>query len=213
MIQPNTITGVILAYAGGRASVGQASAPIDQQGNFSVPVHPQPATQSIALTPPFGSPYSTLVLGVALSPGETNITAQINAALAVVGTFIGLPSVSSLATNARGFATPASGNVAVKTVSANYAAVAADETILYSGVMDGSQGITLPTTGIGIGKAYTVKVISTDTTAGALNINTSNSVEWAGNPQLYAIPTGIATGGAVTLIWDGTNWWITEYNQ
>ena len=102
---------------------------------------------------------------------------------------------------------------AIRAVSASYVATAADGTILYSGVMDGSKGITLPTIGLSPGKIITVKVTSTDTTAGPLNVNTSNAAEWAGNPQLYAIPTGIATGGTVTLVWDGTAWWITEYSQ
>ena len=210
---PNTITGVILPYAGGAASVGTAQAPIDQQGNFSVPVSPQPTTQTITLTPPLGAPYSALSLSVTLVPGVTNITGQINGALTVVGAHIGLPASAALATDTAGFAVPATGDFAVKPVSASYTATVADQVILYTGVMDGTQGVTLPTTGIKIGKVYTVKVISTDATAGPLNINTSNSVEWAGNPQLYAIPTGIATGGTVTLVWDGTNWWITEYSQ
>lgn len=102
---------------------------------------------------------------------------------------------------------------AVKPVSASYVATAADGIILYSGAMDGTHGITLPTTGLRAGQSITVKVTSTDATAGPLNVNTSNAAEWAGNPQLYAIPTGIATGGTVTLVWDGTAWWITEYSQ
>jgi hypothetical protein len=102
---------------------------------------------------------------------------------------------------------------AAKTVSASYTALPADGTIFYSGVMDGSHGITLPTTGIPAGKTITVKVVSTDATGSALNVNTSNAGEYAGNPQLFTIPAGAAAGGVATLQWDGAKWWLLEYSQ
>ena len=101
----------------------------------------------------------------------------------------------------------------VKSVSVSYAAKPGDSIILYSGVMDGSQGITLPVVGISIGKIYTVKVISTDATGSALNINTGNTAEMAGNPQLYSIPTGVHIGGSIILVWDGYNYWALLYKQ
>ena len=107
---PNTITGVIAPYAGGNAQVGQAQTPIDQQGNFTVPVAPQPTTQTIILTPPLGTPYSPLSLSVALVPGTTNITVQIAGALTVVGEFIGLPGAAVLGTSMRGYAQSNSGS-------------------------------------------------------------------------------------------------------
>jgi hypothetical protein len=100
-----------------------------------------------------------------------------------------------------------------KQVSASYAAKPADEVILYSGLMDGSQAITLPTTGLPAGKVMTVKVISTDTNASALNIATGNAGEYAGNPQLYTKPAGAAMGGVASLVWDGSAWWLLEYSQ
>jgi len=100
-----------------------------------------------------------------------------------------------------------------QSVSSSYDAVATDSVIFYSGVMDGSQGITLPLTGLVPGKTITVKVTSTDAGASALNVNTGNDAEYAGNPQLYTIPAGAAVGGTATLVWDGTAWWLTEYSQ
>jgi hypothetical protein len=99
-----TIVGQVPAYAGGQASVGQATAPIDQQGNFAVPVSPSPAVQTIKLTPPQGSPYSTLSLSVTLTVGATNITAQAAAAFTTVGKFIGLLGCAPVNTEERGYA-------------------------------------------------------------------------------------------------------------
>ena len=101
----------------------------------------------------------------------------------------------------------------VQLVTASYTALPSDETILYSGVMDGSQGITFPLVGVIQGKTYTVKVISTDATAGPLNVNTGNAAEWAGNPQIFSIPGGVATGGIVSVVWNGAAWWLTQYSQ
>jgi len=100
-----------------------------------------------------------------------------------------------------------------KSVSASYTALPTDSVIFYSGVMDGSQGITLPTVGVAAGKTITVKVTSTDTGASALNVTTGNAAEYAGNPQLFTIPGGAAVGGIATLAWDGAHWWLTEYSQ
>ena len=69
-----------------------------------------------------------------------------------------------------------------KLVSASYTALATDTVVFYSGVMDGTQGITLPTAGLVKGQEIAVKVISTDTGASALNVNTGNAAEYAGNP-------------------------------
>jgi hypothetical protein len=108
--QPNSITGVIPPYAGGSAKVGTAMAPIDQQGNFSVPVRPSPATQTIVLTPPLGAPYLPLSLSVVLAPGAKNITAQIAGALTVVGAHIGIPGSLLLGTDVSGNAVPGTGD-------------------------------------------------------------------------------------------------------
>ena len=101
----------------------------------------------------------------------------------------------------------------VKSTAVSYVATPADSTIFFSGVMDGTQGITLPTTGLTPGKVISVKVTSADATAGPLNINTGNAAEYAGNPQLYSIPGGAKVGGSVTLEWDGSAWWLLVYNQ
>jgi hypothetical protein len=105
-----------------------------------------------------------------------------------------------------------------KNVSASYAADPADSVILYSGVMDGSQAITLPTASkeartLAAGKIMTVKVISTDAGTSALNVATSNAAEYAGNPQLSTKPAGAAMGGVASLVWDGSAWWLLEYSQ
>ena len=100
-----------------------------------------------------------------------------------------------------------------KSVSESYTALATDSVIFYSGVMDGTQGITLPTAGVAPGKTITVKVISTDAGGSALNVNTGNAAEYAGNPQLYAIPGGAAVGGIASFAWDGAHWWLTGYSQ
>jgi hypothetical protein len=102
---------------------------------------------------------------------------------------------------------------ASKSVSASYEAQPTDGVIFYSGVMDGSQGITLPTADVALGKVITVKVTSADTGASALNVNTSNAAEYVGNPQLFTIPGGAAVGGIASLVWDGSAWWLLEYNQ
>jgi hypothetical protein len=104
-------------------------------------------------------------------------------------------------------------NPPLKTVSSSYSAELADEIILYSGVMDGSQGITLPTAKVRVGKVITVKVVSTDAGGSALNVNTGNAGEYAANPQLFSIPAGAAIGGVASLIWDGSAWWLLEYSQ
>jgi hypothetical protein len=103
-------------------------------------------------------------------------------------------------------------STAIKSVGASYAALPTDETILYSGVMDGSQSIILPVTGISPGKKYIVKIVSADASGGPLNVNTSSS-EYAGNPQLFTIPGGAAMGGCAVLVWDGNNWWLESYAQ
>jgi hypothetical protein len=108
---------------------------------------------------------------------------------------------------------PTTPTAAPNTVSVSYEANPADSVILYSGVMDGSQAITLPTAGLAAGKIMTVKVISTDTGASALNVATSNAAEYAGNPQLFTTPAGAAMGGVVSLVWDGSAWWLLEYSQ
>lgn len=100
-----------------------------------------------------------------------------------------------------------------KLVSASYTALATDTVVFYSGVMDGTQGITLPTAGLVKGQEIAVKVISTDTGASALNVNTGNAAEYAGNPQLFTIPGGAAMGGAASFAWDGSHWWLTGYAQ
>jgi hypothetical protein len=100
-----------------------------------------------------------------------------------------------------------------KNVSASYAADPTDSVILYSGVMDGTQAITLPTTGLAAGKIMTVKVISTDAGTSALNVATSNAAEYAANPQLFTNPAGAAMGGVASLVWDGSAWWLLEYSQ
>lgn len=100
-----------------------------------------------------------------------------------------------------------------KSVSASYTALATDTVVFYSGVMDGSKGITLPTTGLVKGQTIAVKVISIDIGASALNVNTGNAAEYAGNPQLFTIPGGAAMGGAASFAWDGSHWWLTGYAQ
>ena len=97
--------------------------------------------------------------------------------------------------------------------SASYSATITDDIITYTGVMDGSQGITLPTASVPVGKTITIKVISTNTGGSALNINTSNSGEYAGNPQLFSIPAGALVGGVAILFWDGAAWWLLQYSQ
>jgi hypothetical protein len=104
------VTGVIPQYAQGRVSSPPASASIDNQGNFSLPVPSQPASQIITFTPPSGSPYQPFSLTVAISSGTTNITAQIQQAVTPIGVYIGLLSATALATNAQGYAIPGNGD-------------------------------------------------------------------------------------------------------
>jgi len=130
-------------------------------------------------------------------------------------TLTGTPSAGQIptATGAAAATWQAPAQPKVKSVSATYAALATDGTIFYSGVMDGTQGITLPSTGLTAGQIMRVKVTSTDASAGALNVNSGNAAEWAGNPQLFAIPTGTATGGTASFQWDGSAWWLLSYTQ
>src|SRR5208282_1444153 len=65
----------------------------------------------------------------------------------------------------------------VVTTPVSYTTKPTDGTVFYTGVMDGSQGITLTTTNVALGATITVKVISTNVTGSALNINTFNSAE------------------------------------
>lgn len=102
----NSIVGSIPPYAGGIATVGRATVPIDAQGNFSVPVSSDVLTRTIVLTPPIGTPYAPLSLSVTGANGAHNITAQIAGALTVVGSFVGIPGTAVLAANAEGFAVP-----------------------------------------------------------------------------------------------------------
>ena len=210
MIQLNTITGVILAYAGGRASVGQAQAAIDQQGNFSIPVSPQPAIQSVTLTPPQGSPYSPLVLSVALVPGITNITTQIDGALTTLGTFLGIPSAQVIGTDVRGFAIAESGGSGVSQIVAG-----SNVTIFPSGgtgavTINASGGTSLPANQLDIAQApyyASTAGATTTTTVGSTapgsSVTVASSATWLAGHGI-CIPGAGAAGaayvGAVTLI-------------
>lgn len=81
----STITGVIKPYSGGSvtATTGsvRSSAPIDQQGNFSIPVISNPNTHLITFVPQGGSAYSQFSITITAGPGVTNITAQAAAAI------------------------------------------------------------------------------------------------------------------------------------
>jgi hypothetical protein len=108
----STVTGVVKPYANGSisATVGTVKtvSTIDGQGNFSVPVQSNSSPLMI-FTPPSGSPYSVISLTVFAGPGSTNITAQVNALITPIGSYIGLQSSPGVATNAAGYAIPGGG--------------------------------------------------------------------------------------------------------
>ena len=225
----NTITGVIQPYAGGRAAVGQARAPIDSQGNFTVPVSPQPTTQNIILTPPLGAPYSPLSLSVSLVPGATNITTQITGALTVVGAYVGIPGTPTVSTDSRGYASPGSDSGTITAVTASAPAASsggsapnitiATATTSVLGVVkpDGATiGITAGVIGVPTATTSVLGVVKPDGTtilvsAGVLSVNKVPSTIYS----VAGTPLPAATGalmGARAVVSDATApLWMAVY--
>lgn len=108
----STVTGVIPQYAGGlvTATTGATSnnAPIDAQGNFTIPVPSNPTSHVMTFTPVGNTPYEPFSLTITAGVGTTNITAQIQAVVPQIGVQLGLSSQSGIATNAQGYAIPGS---------------------------------------------------------------------------------------------------------
>lgn len=101
----STIVGVLPQYAAGTITTTLGNIvnrySIDQQGNFSFGV-PSNSTPTLKFAPPSGSQYGVFSFSVYAGPGITNVSAQAQGMVTVVGVKIGIPNLSVVGTDSNG---------------------------------------------------------------------------------------------------------------
>jgi len=113
-----------------------------------------------------------------------------------------IPAGGNDTTYLRGDGSWAVPSITTTNQSGDYTPLVSDDTIFCTGISH--QTITLPTDGsIYVGKIYTVKVTGT----GPVTVLTSGP-EYSGSLYSSSFPNSSSLGSAVTLQYDGTEYWI-----